>query len=228
MDTIGVGNTLQPGAPAELDTARRRGGAFTLIELLEVIAIIGSLATLLLPVLSRAKTRAQEDGRRNNLTHLEPAAMMRTHNHADSLPVNDHLAPQWHVPRVRSCSANCFVGGNGPSQNGVNGEQNGVAYKVFKKFTEFGNGLSASDCFVYLDENPLSLNDGWFLFYGNGITINDKPAINHGMQSSFSFADGHAEYQRWRDVFLNPALTPGYSGGNDTMWLAQHGTYLMQ
>ena len=141
-------------------------------------------------------------------------------------PGDHYLDPAWHQVRVRSCSANCFVGGHGPEANGVNGQQNGVNYKVFKKFSDFGGAyLSASDCFVYLDENPLSLNDGWFLFYGNGTTINDKPAINHGHTSSFSFADGHGEFHPWHDVFLNPALTPGSSGGADTKWLAQHGTY---
>jgi prepilin-type processing-associated H-X9-DG protein len=144
-------------------------------------------------------------------------------------PADQYLDPAWHVPRVRSCSANCFVGGHGPLANGVNGQQNGVNYKVFSKFADFGSvSLSASDCFVYLDENPLSLNDGWFLFYGNGSTINDKPAINHSHTSSFSFADGHAEFHPWHDVFLNPALTPGTSGGADTQWLAQHGTYPLQ
>jgi prepilin-type processing-associated H-X9-DG protein len=111
----------------------------------------------------------------------------------------------------------------------VNGRQNGVNYKVFTKFSDFaGSPLSASECFVYLDENPLSLNDGWFLYFGNGNTINDKPAINHGRSSSFSFADGHAEFQQWRDVFLNPGLTPGSSGGADTRWLAERGTYFLQ
>jgi len=141
-------------------------------------------------------------------------------------PADQYMDPAWHRLRVRSCSANCFVGGHGPEANGVNGQQNGVNYKVFDKFSDFGSSsLSASDCFVYLDENPLSLNDGWFLFYGNGSTINDKPAINHGHNSSFSFADGHAEFHLWHDVFLNPALTPGTSGGADTRWLALHGTY---
>ena len=143
-------------------------------------------------------------------------------------PADQYLDPAWRRLRVRSCSANCFVGGVGPEANGVNGQQNGVNYKVFNKFSDFGGSpLSASDCFVYLDENPRSLNDGWFLFYGNGTTINDKPAINHGHSSSFSFADGHAEFQQWRDVFLNPTLTPGTSGGSDTRWLAQHGTYVL-
>lgn len=143
-------------------------------------------------------------------------------------PADIYTDPAWHVQRVRSCSANCFVGGHGPEANGVNGQQNGVNYMVFQKFSDFGgSSLGASDCFVYLDENPLSLNDGWFLFYGNGNTINDKPAINHGFSSSFSFADGHAEFQQWHDVFLSPLL-PGSSGGTDTMWLAQHGTYPLQ
>jgi prepilin-type N-terminal cleavage/methylation domain-containing protein len=144
-------------------------------------------------------------------------------------PADTYQDPAWHLLRVRSCSANCFVGGNGPEANGVNGQQNGVNYMVFNKFWDFGGAsLGASDCFVYLDENPLSLNDGWFLFYASGSTINDKPAINHGLSSSFSFADGHAEFQLWHDVFLDPSLTPGSSGGIDTQWLAQHGTYPLQ
>jgi len=144
-------------------------------------------------------------------------------------PADRYLDPAWHESRVRSCSANCFVGGHGPESGGVNGRQNGVAYKVFSKFTDYAtSSLGVSDCFVYLDENPLSLNDGWFLFYGNGTTINDKPAINHGTSSSFSYADGHVEFHKWRDVFLNPALTPGTAGGDDTRWLAEHGTYPLQ
>ena len=82
--------------------------------------------------------------------------------------------------------------------------------------------LSASDCFVFLDENPLSLNDGWFLYILDGSGINDRPAVNHGHFSSFSFADGHAELQLWHDVFLT---TDSIGQGDDTLWLAQHGTY---
>src|ERR1039457_38540 len=70
-------------------------------------------------------------------------------------PADTYIDPNWHRLRVRSCSANAFVDGSG-----VGGGGN---YKVFKKISDFGGKLAASDCFVFLDENPLSLNDGWFL-----------------------------------------------------------------
>jgi prepilin-type N-terminal cleavage/methylation domain-containing protein/prepilin-type processing-associated H-X9-DG protein len=286
-------------------TFRWHRAGFTLVELLLVIAIIGILAAMLLPVLAKAKQRAQGVSCLNNMKQLQLAAIIYGNDDSEYLPANvtvrtggdsasgppaapnwvdgtyssappwnsviaedpvgcatnpfylgvlgtrghgvtlmgsigiyaksagvyhcpadQYLDPAWHMLRVRSCSANCFVGGHGPEANGVNGQQNGVNYKVFNKFSDFGgSGLSASDCFVYLDENPLSLNDGWFLFYANGTTINDKPAINHGHTSSFSYADGHVEFHQWHDVFLDPGLTPGSSGAADTQWLARHGTY---
>jgi prepilin-type N-terminal cleavage/methylation domain-containing protein/prepilin-type processing-associated H-X9-DG protein len=135
-------------------------------------------------------------------------------------PADKYLDPVRHVQRVRSCSANAWVDGSGVGGGG--------GYKVFKKISDFGGRLAASDCFVYLDENPLSLNDGWFLYRvsGNPPTVSDTPAVNHGRYTSFSFADGHAEPHEWHDVFLR-SLPPGSMGGTDTMWLAQHGTYAL-
>ncbi len=139
-------------------------------------------------------------------------------------PADKYLDPDWHRQRVRSCSMNLQCGTlaiPGGNTYGA-GQCNGVDFKEFKKFSDFGSSaMSASDCFVFLDENPLSLNDGWFLYILDGSDINDRPAVNHGQSSSFSYADGHAELHRWRDQFL----TIDSSGeGDDTLWLAQHGT----
>jgi prepilin-type N-terminal cleavage/methylation domain-containing protein/prepilin-type processing-associated H-X9-DG protein len=61
---------------------------FTLIELLVVIAIIGVLASLLLPVLGRAKQKGQGIACLNNLRQLQNAWFLYTQDHEDKVPRN--------------------------------------------------------------------------------------------------------------------------------------------
>jgi prepilin-type N-terminal cleavage/methylation domain-containing protein/prepilin-type processing-associated H-X9-DG protein len=139
-------------------------------------------------------------------------------------PADHYVDPKWHAERVRSCSANLQTGTllDRGGQYMMYGANN-TTYKCFEKYSDFGTGLSASDCFVYLDENPLSLNDGWFEYILQGNSINDRPAVNHGNSSAFSYADGHAQLHKWVDKFLS---TTSNGSGADTYWLAQHGTCL--
>jgi prepilin-type N-terminal cleavage/methylation domain-containing protein/prepilin-type processing-associated H-X9-DG protein len=61
--------------------------AFTLLELLVVIAVIGVLAALLLPALAQAKARAQTLACNNNLKQLELCCHLYTTDY------NDYLVP---------------------------------------------------------------------------------------------------------------------------------------
>lgn len=67
---------------------RFRQHAFTLIELLVVVAIIGILAGLLLPTLSRGKSRGQQIVCLSNLRQLQLAWTLYLGDHSNILPEN--------------------------------------------------------------------------------------------------------------------------------------------
>jgi prepilin-type N-terminal cleavage/methylation domain-containing protein/prepilin-type processing-associated H-X9-DG protein len=129
-------------------------------------------------------------------------------------------------PRVRSCSANGFMGTT-PAEALIRGEID-PRFTVFNKYSSFSSTLSSVMAFVFVDENPFSLNDGFFLVNAARGGYGDRPAVNHGNASSFSFADGHAELHKWMDAFLTKNGQPPNSlvNGIDNMWLTTHATCL--
>jgi prepilin-type N-terminal cleavage/methylation domain-containing protein/prepilin-type processing-associated H-X9-DG protein len=142
------------------------------------------------------------------------------------------IDPVSHQHRVRSCSENSFCGTTIPEYR-LNPGQVGKGpayYAEFRKYSDFKGGLSASDCFTFLDENPLSLNDGFFEPFtvngtpeasGQNLNINDRPAVNHGNATSFAFADGHVQLHPWHNSYL----TINGGQGSDSSWLFTHATY---
>lgn len=98
------------------------------------------------------------------------------------------------VARVRSYSMNAMVGDAGDlTRTGSN--QNNPNYVQFFNLSAIPK---PSQIFVFLDEHPDSINDGYFLNNGDYSEWIDLPASYHNGAASFSFADGHSEIHRWQ------------------------------
>jgi prepilin-type N-terminal cleavage/methylation domain-containing protein/prepilin-type processing-associated H-X9-DG protein len=134
------------------------------------------------------------------------------------------------LPRVRSCSANCYMG---LSKYEASIGNISLEFGIFRKFSTSVSGISPADAFYFDDENPLSLNDGLLEidetpgpdWPNNGSGGGDRPAVNHGNSSSFSFLDGHAQLHVWHDSVFMPAHG---SGTTDNVWLSLHSSAPLQ
>ncbi len=228
---------------------------FTLIELLVVVAIIATLAGILLPLLAKSKARAQGIGCLNNARQLSLAWLMYADDHNGRLAYNlggdvasrgvaqrtnlnwvnniltweldsdntntatlteSGLGPYtskvvgiyrcpsdtvlsdiqrgagWSA-RVRSYSMNAMMGNAGElSQTGRN-----VNNPNYVQFFSLASIPKPTRIFVFLDEHPDSINDGYFVNRAYSGEWSDLPASFHNGAANLSFADGHAESHRW-------------------------------
>ena len=242
------------------------GRGFTLIELLVVIAIIAILASLLLPALTAAKSRAHSIACQSNERQLSLAFQLYATDNSDALPYNLGAAEikqlesqgrylNWSTPvmswelepdntnsvrvteggigdytsrtpsiyrcpsdrvlsdlqvsagwntRVRSISMNAMVGNAGAyTRTGTN--VNNPGYRQYFKLTQIH---AASQTFVFIEEHPDSINDGYFLNRDESYRWNDLPASYHNGGANLTFADGHAEFRRWRYPSTKPPARP--------------------
>jgi prepilin-type N-terminal cleavage/methylation domain-containing protein/prepilin-type processing-associated H-X9-DG protein len=91
--------------------------------------------------------------------------------------------------RIRSMAMNAMVGDPGELTNKFNPD-----YRQFFKASDL---TDASGIFVFMDEHPDTLNDGFFVNRLNDYEWGNLPAAFHNGAANLSFADGHFETHRW-------------------------------
>ena len=155
-------------------------------------------------------------------------------------PADIYTCTEWgqEMPRVRSISMNGFIEGAANRaaklSKGIPGNASICyytppnAWRAYTKLSDIVKPVSA-DLFVFVDEHPDSINDGWLIT--NPTDPNnweDLPASYHGKACGFSFADGHAAIHKWRDGNSWPAVQKkqynGFNapGSKDLQWMFQH------
>ncbi len=108
------------------------------------------------------------------------------------------------IARVRSVSMNAMIGNPGDLLVG-GANTNNLNYRQFLRESDIP---SPANIFVFLDEHPDSINDGYFIEQPPSSTPGDTytdpnyewvdlPASYHNGGGSFSFADGHTEIHHW-------------------------------
>jgi prepilin-type N-terminal cleavage/methylation domain-containing protein/prepilin-type processing-associated H-X9-DG protein len=122
---------------------------------------------------------------------------------ADIALSDDQLKAGW-GGRVRSISMNAMTGNAGEfSRDGVN-----VNDPEYKQFFRLGAIPKPSGIFLFVDEHPDSINDGYFVNNHDSGRWNDLPASYHSGGANLTFADGHAERHTWKFPSTKPPARP--------------------
>lgn len=89
--------------------SERQSGAFTVIELLAVVAVTGLLGILFLPLFNSVRADAQNAQCGENLRQIGKSAGIYVADHAGKLPGCQHEPPSWVKGLEAYCSVEKFV-----------------------------------------------------------------------------------------------------------------------
>jgi prepilin-type N-terminal cleavage/methylation domain-containing protein/prepilin-type processing-associated H-X9-DG protein len=154
-----------------------------------------------------------------NLVYLTRAKLAPYLNQATAVfkcPSDKSLAANG--PRIRSVSLNSLVGDPGVLTNRFNPD--------YIQFFKSADLVTPANIFVFLDEHPDTINDGFFMNRLEEYKWGNLPAAYHNGAATLSFSDGHVEGHRWVvPETVRPARRGGVGGSfavsppTDFQWL---------
>jgi len=126
-------------------------------------------------------------------------------------------------PTLRSYSMNGWMNGNPAwTSNCVD----------FKKLSGISNSLSPGMALVFVEENPATINDGYWVQNPNSPTTwIDSPAHFHINGGAMSFVDGHAQFRKWTDRNVLSNSSVGFASdptSGDLAWVQARSTVKAQ
>jgi prepilin-type N-terminal cleavage/methylation domain-containing protein/prepilin-type processing-associated H-X9-DG protein len=149
-------------------------------------------------------------------------------------PADQYASPAQHAQgwdhRSHSIAEDAAVG-PGPKYGVNNFGWTTTSWYVAQKTTDF-HAPGPSQCWVYTDEHPDSIDDA-LLYTANYpvTTITEMPGNLHAGAGGVAFGDGHAEIHVWTGPILNAHRNVTYTliqripcsiSDPDMIWLAQH------
>jgi len=119
--------------------------------------------------------------------------------------VSDIQAQAGWTRRVRSISMNAMIGDPGEIiSKGANTNNPDL-----KQFFKLAQVPLPSQIFVFIEEHPDSINDGYFINKPDSGKWYDLPASYHNGAVNLSFVDGHVETHKWLFASTKPPARPG-------------------